>query len=207
VLMRRGVDVRSVTVRPRGDPLDRTLAADVALDALLRETAATSGTWAVIVGEGPGATGSSFAGTAAALAERGFDDARIVFFSSRDVDGSGFASESARARWPRHRRFVASFDDAVLAAGDVRCHIAGEDCRLEAISVAGDGTLSFRCGAAHTGDGPVRLTFVGLGHYGHARAAAAQQRAEAGQGPRVLGLRRGFLITADEPGQTVGGRG
>ena len=77
-LARRGVDVRSVTVRPRGDRLDRTLAADEALDRLLRDAAATPGTWAVVVDEGPGDTGSSFAGTAAALAARGFDDGRIV---------------------------------------------------------------------------------------------------------------------------------
>ncbi|GJG87486.1 hypothetical protein tb265_26670 [Gemmatimonadetes bacterium T265] len=198
-LARRGVDVRRVTVRPRGDRHDRTLAADDALDALLREAAATPGTWAVVVDEGPGATGSSFAGTAAALAERGFDDARIALFASRDVDAHALASASARARWPRHRRFVVSVDDAVLARGDVRCHVAGHDCRLEAVRAPdGAATLGFRCGASHDGDGPVRLTFVGLGHYGRARAAEAHRVAEAGAGPRVLGLRRGFLITADD---------
>ncbi len=205
-LARRGVDVRSMTVRPRGDRHDRTLATDDALDALLREAAATPGMWAVVVDEGPGATGSSFAGTAAALVERGFDDRRVVLVASRDVEGYELASESARARWPRHRRFVVSFDDAVLARGDVRCHVAGHDCRLEAVTDrAGAEALRFRCAAHHDGDGPVHLTFVGLGHYGRARAAEAQRLAEAGQGPRVLGFRRGFLITADAA--TAGGAG
>ena len=199
-LARRGVDVRSVTVRPRGDRLDRTLAADDALDAMLREAATSAGMWAVVVDEGPGATGSSFAGTAAALVARGFDDRRVVLVASRDVEGHDLESESARARWAQHRRFVVSFDDAVLARGDVRCHVAGHDCRLDAVSDdAGGAALHFRCAAGHEGDGPVHLIFVGLGHYGRARAAAAQALAAAGQGPRVLGFRRGFLITADAP--------
>lgn len=194
-LARRGVDVRSVTVRPRGDRLDRTLAADDSLDAFVRAAAIAPGTWAVVVDEGPGATGSSFAGTAAALAARGFDDRRIVFVAGREVDAESLESASARARWPLHRQFAGSFDGAVLARGDVRCHVPGHDCRLEAVDA--DGTLAFRCGAGHAGDGPVRLTFVGLGHYGRVRAAEARRLADAGQGPRVLGLRRGFLVTAD----------
>lgn len=198
-LARRGVDVRSVTVRPRGDRHDRTLAADDKLETLLREAAATPGTWAIVVDEGPGPTGSSLAGTAAALVDRGFDDARVVLFASRDAAAHELASESARARWERHRRFVGSFADAVLDRGEVRCHLAGHDCRLEAVTDAGGATtLAYRCGAGHAGDGPVRLTFVGLGHYGRARAAAAEQLAAMGQGPRVLGLRRGFLITAED---------
>lgn len=196
-LARRGIEVRSVTVRPRGDRHDRTLAADAALDAMLREAAAAPGAWAIVVDEGPGETGSSFAGTAAALAARGFDDARVVFFASRDAAPHELASESARARWEYHRRFVGRFEEAVLGRHDVRCHVVGESCRLEAAPDAG-GRLSFRCAAGHDGDGPVRLTFVGLGHYGRARAEEARRLAEAGQGPRVLGLRRGFLITADD---------
>ncbi len=196
-LARRGVEVRRVTVRPRGDRHDRTLVADDALDALIREAAATPGTWAVVVDEGPGETGSSLAGTAAALAARGFDDRRVVLVAGRHAHAHELASESARARWDRHRRFVERFEDVIFDRGDVRCHVVGHTCRLDAVPNA-SGALTFRCEAEHDGDGPVRLTFVGLGHYGRAREAAAQQLAEAGTGPRVLGLRRGFLITADD---------
>ncbi len=199
-LARRGVEVRSVTVRPRGE----ALGADAALDAMLRDAAATPGTWAAVVDEGPDADPASFAGVAAALADRGFDPARIVFFPSWDADVGAFAAESARERWARHRRFVATFDDAVLAAGGVRCHRSEPDCRIVEVGVTTDaagrprlGTRVFRCGADHGGDGPVRLTFAGLGRYGRERADAAVRLAESGQGPRVLGFRRGFLVTAD----------
>jgi hypothetical protein len=184
-------------VRPRGDRHAPTLEADAALDRMLREAAAVPGTWAVVVDEGPGETGGSFAGTAAALAARGFDDGRVVFVASRDVDGGAFASAAARERWARHRRFVERFEDVILDRQDVRCHVVGHGCRLEAAADA-DGRPVFRCGAEHAGDGPVRLTFVGLGHYGRGRAAEAERLAAEGKGPRVLGLRRGFLITADD---------
>jgi hypothetical protein len=202
-LTRRGVDVRSVTVRPRADAPDGALAADAALDRMLRDAAATPGTWAAVVDEGPDADDAAFAQLAAALAERGFDAGRIVFFPS-------WTTESVGAPY---RRFVASFDDAVLAHGGVRCHHVVPDCRLEELAVADAagrpalGARVFRCGADHAGDGPIRLTFAGLGRYGRERAEAAQQQAAAGGGPRVLGLRHGYLVTADaadrpgEPGR------
>jgi hypothetical protein len=160
---------------------------------MLRDAAATPGTWAAVVDEGGDADAPSFAGVAAALADRGFDAGRIALFPAWESAGTN-----------AHRRFVASFDDAVLAAGGVRCHQVVHDCRLEEVHVGADaagrprlGARVFRCGADHGGDGPIRLTFAGLGRYGRERADAARGRADAGDGPRVLGLRRGYLVTAD----------
>jgi hypothetical protein len=191
-LARRGVEVRSVTVRPPAEA-GGGLAADAALDALLRDAAAAPGAWAALVDEGPdagtaGATGAAFAGAAAALAERGFDPARVVLFPSWDAEALG-----------GHRRFVGRFDDAVLARGGVRCHRTEPDCRHE--EVAADpralGARAFRCASDHGGDGPVRLTFAGLGRYGRERLEAARRSAAAGEGPQPYSLRRGYLVTAD----------
>ncbi len=194
-LARRGVEVRSVTVRPPAEA-GGGLAADAALDALLRDAAAAPGAWAAVVDEGPdaggaGAVGAAFAGAAAALAERGFDPARVVLFPSWDAEALG-----------GHRRFVAGFDDVVLARGGVRCHHTEPGCRHE--EVAADpralGARAYRCAADHGGDGPVRLTFAGLGRYGRERFEAARRSAEAGDGPAAFALRRGYLVTADAGG-------
>lgn len=222
-LARRGVDVRSVTVRPRGHPFDRAVEADAALDRVLRDAA---GGWVAVVDEGPGLSGSSLAGTAAALAARGVDDARIVLFPSWDADGSSLGSDSARTRWPRHRRFVGSFERAVLGRGAVRCAHADEDAHahdaLEDVSAGAwrdrhwhaddparpathpqHEARKYRCAADHAGTGPQWLTFAGLGAYGRARAALAERLAEAGHGPRVFGLRRGFLVAAEHAGRPL----
>ncbi|HEY0780538.1 MAG TPA: hypothetical protein VGD56_21455, partial [Gemmatirosa sp.] len=220
-LGRRGVDVQSVTVRPRGHPFDRALALDDGLDRWVREYATRPGAWVAIVDEGPGLSGSSLSGTAAALAERGFDDARIVLFPSWDTDGSGFVSEAARARWAKHRRFVASFEDAVLARGGPRWpahgdgplddvgggawrdrHWSSDDPDRPAIHPQHE-ARKYRHAAPDGETGPVWHTFAGHGRYGRARAALATRLAEAGFGPRVLGLRRGFLATAEHAGRPL----
>ncbi len=221
-LGRRGVDVQSVSVRPRGHPFDRTLALDAALDALLREYATRPGAWVAVVDEGPGLSGSSLAGTAAALAARGFDDARIVLFPSWDTDGTGLVSDAARARWPRHRRFVASFDDVVMGRGGPRWpehgdgplenvgggawrdrHWAADHPDRPAIHPHHE-SRKYRHAAPDGEDAPVWHTFAGLGRYGRARMAMAERLAAAGFGPRVLGLRRGFLATAEHAGRPLG---
>jgi hypothetical protein len=218
-LARRGVEVRSVTVRARADAADGALAADAALDALLRAAAATPGTWAAVVDEGADADDPAFAALAAALAARGFDAGRIAVFPSWDAAaGADAGAPAGRGAGPR--RFVASFDDVVLAAGGVRCHVVESSCRLDEPAGAADaagrprlGARVFECAADHGGDGPIRLTFAGLGRYGRERADAAVRRAAAGEGPRVLGFARGYLVTAADaapgaapPGAAPAGR-
>jgi hypothetical protein len=219
-LARRGVDVRSVTVRPRGHPSDRAVDADDALDRVLRDAA---GGWVAVVDEGPGLSGSSLAGTAAALAARGVDDARIVLFPSWDADGQALGSEAARARWPRHRRFVGSFEQAVLGRGALHGGDVGPASALDDLSAGAwrdrhwhaddparpathpqHEARKYRHAGDDAGEGARWLTFAGLGAYGRARAALAERLAGAGHSPRVLGLRRGFLATAEHAGRPLG---
>ncbi|MGH8638140.1 MAG: hypothetical protein ACREUZ_13485, partial [Burkholderiales bacterium] len=102
----RGVSVRSWTVRPRGHPFDRELR----LNEDLRRALASSpaGSFTVIVDEGPGLSGSSFAAAARAAAALGVPDDRVALFPGWNADGSSFRSESARETWRRHRRWTAS---------------------------------------------------------------------------------------------------
>jgi hypothetical protein len=134
----------------------------------------------------------SFAGVAAALADRGFDAGRIALFPawSRRAPAPTAASSPARRRGARRRR-------RALPPGGPRLPLEEVHVGADAAGRPRLGARVFRCGADHGGDGPIRLTFAGLGRYGRERADAARGRADAGDGPRVLGLRRGYLVTAD----------
>src|SRR5581483_2281202 len=76
-LERLGCKVASYTVRPRGHPFQRTLSLSAALEAALRRSA---GSHFLIVDEGPGLSGSSFAAVAGRLAGLGVPDDRIFLF-------------------------------------------------------------------------------------------------------------------------------
>ncbi|HEU0053407.1 MAG TPA: hypothetical protein VFQ39_09535, partial [Longimicrobium sp.] len=110
----RGCEARSFTVRPRGHPFDRRVVLGPRLAA---EVERRRDAWFLVVDEGPGLSGSSFAGTAAALAELGVPNERIVFFPSWIPDGGGFVSAAARERWPRHRKVTASFEEVWTEPG------------------------------------------------------------------------------------------
>jgi hypothetical protein len=191
-LARRAVETRVLGVRA-GEDVAGVLG-DHVLDAEVRAFAHAPGAWAAVVDEGPAPGGGSFAAVARALVARGFEPTRVVFFTQHDAPNS--SPDAA------HRQFAATFDAAVLARGGVRCHVHSPDCELVDVTAA-DGTTwrEFRCDADHGGDGPVRLTYVGLGRAGRERAEDAERRAAAGEGPRVFGLRRGFLVTAAEGGR------
>jgi hypothetical protein len=103
----RDCDTRFWTVRPRGHPWDRRL--EVA-DDLAQTWRLWQGDFAV-VDEGPGLSGTSFASVAEFLSRMGISDERIVFFPSWRPDAQALVSERARSRWPRHRMFVAEFEE------------------------------------------------------------------------------------------------
>jgi hypothetical protein len=94
-LAAQGVAVRTVTVRPRGHPWDRRLR----LSQGLREAFAAA-EHVLVVDEGPGISGTSFAAVAEVALEAGVPEGRIHVFPSWDCDGAGLRSERARALWP-----------------------------------------------------------------------------------------------------------
>jgi hypothetical protein len=97
-----GCPVRSFTVRPRGHPFDRQLrlSAEFATELRSRRDAAF-----LVVDEGPGLSGSSFASVARALVEIGIPAERTIFLPAWDPDPTRLLSESARAAWTRHARW------------------------------------------------------------------------------------------------------
>jgi hypothetical protein len=199
--------VVSYTVRPRGHPLQRQITLAPGLERAWR-AAADGGSVFLVVDDGPGESGSSFAGVARALGALGIADRRIVFFPSRVPDESKLLSPDARDVWPRIRTYSATFDsvwrdsgrlDAALgapttdvSAGRWRRRVFGwhwpaypavyprhERRKFLAPDPAGRGTLLHK--------------FAGLGSYGVATMLRAERLAAAGIAPAPRGLTHGFL--------------
>ena len=106
-LQAEGCPVERHTLRPRGHPFERRPALGTGLASRLSEESDRS--HFLVVDEGPGLSGSSFAGVAERLSALGIPDERIVLLPSWQTDGTALKSEVARRRWARHPRFVTTF--------------------------------------------------------------------------------------------------
>src|SRR5947208_929491 len=82
-LEERGCAVRRFTLRPGGHPFDRQL--DVSAE-LAEEWRSPKDAQFLVVDEGPGLSGSSFASVAGALRRVGIEDRRIVLMPGWDAD-------------------------------------------------------------------------------------------------------------------------
>jgi hypothetical protein len=201
-LERCGVTVSSATVRPRGHPFDRKLLLSPEYGQWLRTR------WDhyfVVVDEGPGLSGSSFAAVAEALSALGIPDARIVLFPSWEPAGDEFVSEMARERWRRHRKYVVDFKE-VLPYGDLPDLSAGNWRRLlYSDEGAWPAVQPQHERRKFLADGHL-LKFAGLGSYGEAILPRAEALFDAGFSPRPDGLERGFLRTEFVEGRPLAGR-
>lgn len=97
-LSQAGWNIRRITVRPIGNPFDRK----VKLDPQEVRGAAH----AIVVDEGPGASGSSMAAGARALADAGMDCRAISFFPGHGGEPGAKASEEVRRWWATTARYV-----------------------------------------------------------------------------------------------------
>ncbi|MBS7700047.1 MULTISPECIES: hypothetical protein [unclassified Chelatococcus] len=210
-----------VTLRPFGDPFQRSFRLAPDLRAALARR--TNGIFAV-VDEGPGLSGSSMAGCAAALEALGAEPDRVHFFPSHGGLPGSEASEEGRSRWRRAPRHVVTLDDLVTLDGRSRAEttstpmamplaswvedltgpplgplqdIGGgrwRDLRVYDPRPPGGGIRERRKFLLRCERGTFLLRFVGLGATGEAVLRRAKPLASAGFAPAVLGLRHGFLI-------------
>lgn len=197
------------TLRPVGDPFDRRLVLGADLACRLRAHGETPFS---IVDEGPGQSGSSIAGTAAALERLGVPTGRIHFMPSHPGLPSGAVSEASRRRWQVAPRHVQTFDDLAGPEG-ARLATWVEDITGPAlgplVDVGGGAWRAHRRFPTRPPGGLMRerrkflltstrgtflLRFAGLGAAGAATAARAMRLAQAGFTPACLGLRHGFLV-------------
>ena len=223
VLEELGCDVWSCTVRPRGHPFHRRLALSARFAEELR---ACSSRYALVVDEGPGLSGSSLAAVAEKAAELGFPDDRIILFPSWEPPGDVLLSESARARWSRHRKYTTSFEAVWIESGRLARSLPRGELldlsagRWRALVYHGDADypavqpqherrkyLLRAAPDAPTGSAPLLMKFAGLGRYGRAALARGERLAAAGFGPPVLGLAQGFLLSSFVPGRPLAASG
>lgn len=194
-LAERGFPVESFTLRPRGHPFDRR----PILDGALASRMARSGAHFVIVDEGPGLSGSSLLGTAAALERLGIPGERITLLPGHLPDERRLTAPN----WGRYTKYAGAFENVFspeslldlcdghsiedISAGrwrnaigvDAPVHPQHERRKFLARNSRGHPIVMFR--------------FAGFGRHGAIRRARAEALAEAGFGPRVIGLRDGFL--------------
>lgn len=207
MLERHGCAVRSYTVRPHGHPFDRQIKLSPELE---REITSQRDALFLVIDEGPGLSGSSFASVANTLASLGIADEQIVLMPSWLPDGSRFVSDSARARWERHRKVASTFEEQMLhngrladgfepgaalvdvSAGTWRHHVLGDSVFWPAVQPQHERrkyVLDRRDRA------PLLLKFAGLGRVGQAKHVRAERIASAGFGLSPIGLRHGFIAT------------
>ena len=208
-LKAEGWHVPSVTLRPRGAPFQRrpVLTSDLARWVESRRDADF-----LIIDEGPGLSGSSMCGVAGVISGLGVPDRQITFFPSWSADEGTFNSEESRQRWRRHAKFCCSFEDTWLSRG-----IFGP--KLDDLSGGGWRRRCYADAAEYPAVHPqherrkylatlpsgeqILFKFAGLGRYGEAKHARAEQLAEAGFTPRVVGFVDGFLMQSFVPGRPL----
>jgi hypothetical protein len=178
------VHADACTVRPRGHPFDRSLTLDVRLADRLRGH--PRGTAFLIVDEGPGLSGSSFASVARALTDIGVRADAVFLFPSWNADGSAFKSEAARTVWQRHRRYCV---EAAATAHGAPFHWRPQLYASEADWPATQPQHERLKWLAP----PDIVRFAGLGHYGTAKRRRADALAADGLGPGAVELRDGYL--------------
>ena len=212
------------TVRPVGDPFARVVRVSAGLGAALRGDGTTTH---IIIDEGPGASGSSFAAAASALEQAGVRSDAIVFLPSHAGAPGAMASPKSQGRWRTTRRAVVTFDELSLGA-ERECHqlqtwfqdlvgaaiaplkdLSAGAWRLERASAApADPRFERRKFLLQTDQGCWLLKFAGLGASGERKWDMAQTLCAAGFGVEPIALRHGFILERwhGEASSPAGGR-
>jgi hypothetical protein len=200
-LRRHAVRVGTRSVRPRGDPFDRRLRVSPRLTGALRSHGASH---VVIVDEGPGVSGSSFAAAADFFSGLKFTPSQIVLFPSWAAPERALRAERGRRAWRRHVRITVDFDALWLQSG----RLFGGSDNLQDLSAGRWRSLVItdpsawpavhpqherRKYLAHRGDTSTIHRFAGLGKRGHAIARRARRLADAGFCAQAGPLSHGFL--------------
>jgi hypothetical protein len=200
-LRHEGIDARVRTLRPRGHPFERYVRFD---PRLAHDLTDLSSAWYLLIDEGPGISGSSLAGAAAAMMNLGIHSSRIVLMPAHHPDIEAFASGSVRAQWRRHDvraadpgnaspRLATEWGaDAIedLSGGSWRHHRAVR--RRPAVHPRHE-RRKYRL---HRDRGDAMLKFVGYGSYGACHVRRAAESAEAGWSLPPRAAQGGWMETA-----------
>lgn len=202
----------SITVRPRGASGSRRVAASPALRQRIRE-AVGDGRDVLVVDEGPGVTGETFACVAAWLRAEGVLPERIVLFPSHD--GSMPLAPAARRAWFRSaRRFLPPLDDPrahrlaesrglrpplALSGGRWREHVEGG---MDLPACVGFERAKHACVDERGRRWQIR--FAGLGRWGEGVLERGGTLADLGLAPRPEEGGDGFVLLPWVEGRPFG---
>jgi len=199
----------AVTVRPFGDPFDRRIAVDTALEQDLLKTPAHY----IVVDEGPGLSGSSFGAVADWLESRNVPSDRIAVLPSHGGSPGPETPARHRERWPRLQRIASDFGRELPALIGRWAEDLLGPLEAEPVDLSGGEWRRLRFGKAdawpavnpawerrkfqlraHGRDWIAK--FVGLGPEGDRKLAIARKLSVHGLVPEPVGLVHGFLIEA-----------
>jgi len=155
----------------------------------------------LVVDEGPGLSGSSFASVVRALRRLGVPVDRIILFPSTNPDGSAFRSETARAIWTQHQRYSVTAHEAGCAIDDMTEESDGIDISAgrwrevlwPAVIAPPPVQPQHEVVKRWLPESSTIVRFAGLGRYGDAKMRRAEALADAGLGPPPLRLKDGYL--------------
>jgi hypothetical protein len=196
-----------LTVRPAGHPFDRTIALTPEAEAALID----SQRYYVVVDEGPGLSGSSFAAVATFLEERGIASDRIAFLPSHAGAPGGQAIPRTIARWAEAQRPVVTMDALVprdqlagwladligpvdhiedISGGAWRAHVFAREQDWPAVHP----WQERRKFLVHAGGSRWLVKFAGIGNEASRKLERARVLHAAGLVPEVRGQVYGFLV-------------
>jgi hypothetical protein len=197
-----------LTVRPIGHPFDRTIKLTSAAEAALIDPAAHY----VVVDEGPGLSGSSFAAVADFLEDRGVPPARIAFLPGHAGSPGQRAGARTRARWDAAQRPVMGLDELIppqrlvewsadligtpaaaiedISGGGWRAAVYAREDEWPAVDPAQE-KRKFLIGA---GQDRWLVKFSGIGGEAQRKFGRARLLHAAGFVPEVRGVVHGFIV-------------
>ena len=194
-----GVRVESWTVRPQGHPFDRVAGLPPMPSLNVPH---------VIVDEGPGLSGSSFASVAHALNEAGIPASQIIFFPSWRPNPDALLSEKARDRWKRHRAFTSPFEPEIvqsglrewhdLSAGEWRRAFLDNESEFPPVQPQHERRKFLSKTTPR-----VLAKFAGFGDRGRAALERSQALHDAGFVPPPIELAHGFFFSRFVPGEAA----
>jgi hypothetical protein len=129
-LLKRGLRVARITVRPTGHPYDRQTALSASQMQWIAQQRAQEAEF-IVVDEGPGMSGSSFLSVGEALLGAGVARSRIQFLCSRHPEVTSLCARDAAARWNSFRS--AATRSASHLPADAKIYVGGGYWRHELI--------------------------------------------------------------------------
>lgn len=190
-LRARGALAWRITVRPEGEPYQRTTTFNPVQMAWIHAGLAEQADF-VVVDEGPGFSGSTFLSVARALIQAGVAVSRIVLMGSRPFPVNTATAEQAR-QWALFRSHTIEYDmhrpptsGRMLGGGVWRELLYHQRSKWPASWIEQERIKHL------SADGRSWLKFEGFGRFGRRVQDQARLLAEAGLAPRLFGFDSGF---------------